>query len=79
MLVLWIGGVEPEAVVAQLARIGVTGCVHPAVVDDGILDVHVEVSSRAEARRVERALALAGLAVERSWTFGGAVPVGAAV
>ncbi|HKB93168.1 MAG TPA: hypothetical protein VKC62_02890 [Gaiellaceae bacterium] len=65
VLVLWIGGDETE-----LARIGVVGCVHE-VVDDGVLDVHVEVPSHVEARRIERALTAAGVSVERSWTFGG--------
>ena len=73
VLVLWIAGVEPGAIEAELERIGVAGDVRAGIVDDGVLDVHVDVSSRAEARRVERALALAGLEIERGWIFGGPV------
>lgn len=57
VLVLWIEGLPPEewrtSMQEELARVGTGGCaVHPGVVDDGTLDVHVDVSSAAAARRL---------------------------
>lgn len=79
ILVFWIGGVDAAAVEAGLAGCEVDARVYTAVVDDGILDVHVEASSAPEARRVERAVvdwcrSRTGATLDGAWAFGSATP-----
>jgi hypothetical protein len=56
VLVLWIGGMSPDewrtSLQEEFARLGAAACRVSRVVDDGILDVRVDVSSTAAARRL---------------------------
>jgi hypothetical protein len=78
ILVFWIGCDDPAALEEELARLGIESRAYPTVVDDGILDVHVDVRSRAEARRVERELVnrcreRTDMKLEGAWAFGSPV------
>jgi hypothetical protein len=85
VLVLWIEGVSPAewqqwSLREEPAWFGPTRCrVHSSVVDDGVLDVHVDVASVAEARRVRQIVARrcresAGMTLAGAWTFPKHVP-----
>ncbi|MGZ4357984.1 MAG: hypothetical protein ACXVRU_14365 [Gaiellaceae bacterium] len=78
VLVLWIGGLSPDAwrtsMQEELAKVGVEACRVHSVVDDGILDVHVDVSSAADARRLTDAAARlgrerAGVTLAGAWSL----------
>ena len=56
VLVLWIGGMSLDewrtSLQEEFAKLGAEACRVSRVVDDGILDVRVDVSSAAAARRL---------------------------
>lgn len=56
MLLLWIGGLSPDewrtSMQEELEKAGAEACRVSRVVDDGILDVRIDVSSVAAARRL---------------------------
>jgi hypothetical protein len=85
MLVLWIRGESPAewerwSMREEPASFGPAHChVHPTVVDDGVLDVHVDAASAADARRLCQVVARhcrenASMTLEGAWIFPGPAP-----
>jgi hypothetical protein len=85
VLVLWIRDGSPAewqrwSMREEPASFGPARChVHPSVVDDGVLDVHVDVASAADARRLRQIVARrcrenAGMTLEGAWIFPSPAP-----